>query len=535
MLATFRENARSWFIQLAIAAIALVFIFSFGAGSKGWRGTGGASDTWAARVNGHDVPVVVFQELYGNQMYRLQQYGMTNPEQLRAMKIREEVMKELVEEELLAQAAEKSGIYVSDEELAKVVRHSGRFSDPESGKFDPERYRDYIDRVESTKSFEGRMRRMIMSMRESELATAAIPVSDDEIRTELMKQDEGASIAFVKFLPGNFRDQVQVDPAAVEAQLKDHLADVQKKYDDTKMLYTEPRAIKARRLFVPVKQDAKPEEEAAAKKKVEDAKAALASGKKWEELAPQFTEDSMTGGDLGWVQLGRSTVGRSTEEAIFKLKIGDTSDVVHDRFGYEVLQALEDRPAAEKKFDDVKKDIATDIVREAGAKELAKAAAQKSLEQLKAGVALETQYPKQEKPAAGAAPNPMAVADANKPHTVVTSEFHPTGGMIPEGGSAPKVSAVAFTLSASKRVPDAVIEDSNALWVIELKSRTRADLSKLDKEKETLREKVAGEKRAEVRKGWVDHLREKATIEENPDLLSYDQKMRNNQPVPDDS
>jgi parvulin-like peptidyl-prolyl isomerase len=298
------------------------------------------------------------------------------------------------------------------------------------------------------------------------------------------------------------------------------------------MLYTEPKAIKARRLFVPVKQDATPAEEAAAKKQIEDAQAALKSGKKWEELAPQFTKDTFANGDLGFVQLGRSTLGRASEEAIFKLKPGETSDVVHDRFGYSIIQAQEERAPSEKKFDDVKRDIASDLIKESKAKDVARAAAQQTLTELKAGKSLETQWPKQEQPAPGAKPDP----NANKtPHTVVTDEFHPAGGTIPQAGSLPKLSALVFSLSADKRFPDSVVEEQNAFWVVELKSRTRPDLSKLAAEKDSLREKIESTRKNDMRKTWVEQLRKDAKIDENPDLLSYERKSRGGAPEPDES
>lgn len=523
MLDTFRENARGWGIQLTIGAITLVFIFSFGPGSRGCRSEV-TQNEWAAKVNGREVPANVFADLYAGQVNRLMQYGMGSPEQLKQLKVRENVMTEVVEQELLAQAAEKSGLYVSDEELAKAVRRSGSFNDPETGKFDPEAYRRYTQSRESVKSFESRTRRALLAAREAELVMGAITVSDEDLKTAIMKRDEAASIAYVKFLPGNFRDAGQATSDEIDAFLKDHSAEVQKRFDETKVLYTEPRGLKARRLFVPVKPNATPEEEAAAKKKIDEAKVALDGGKKWEELAIQFTGDPMTGGDLGFVQLGRSTLSKITEEAVFKLSPGQTSEVVRDKFGYEIIQVMEEKAPSEKKFDDVKKDIAGEMVKENKAKDLAKAAAQKALDALKAGQPLEAQYPKQEKPEKGAPP--VSPEEQKKLHTVVTDEFHPNGGMVPSAGSVPKVSAVAFSLGADKRIADAVIEDGGAFWVVELKSRKRADLSKIAAEKDTLSEKITEDKRRDQRKLWVEKLKKDAKIEENEDFKSYDRKAR---------
>jgi hypothetical protein len=97
--------------------------------------------------------------------------------------------------------------------------------------------------------------------------------------------------------------------------------------------------------------------------------------------------------------------------------------------------------------------------------------------------------------------------------------------VIPQVGSAPKVSAASFALSADKRVPDAVIEDQNAFWVIQLKSRTRADLSQLTAEKKSeLRSTAERTKQTEMLEAWTETAKKDAKVEENQTLLSYDQR-----------
>jgi peptidyl-prolyl cis-trans isomerase D len=512
MLDSFRDNARSWVIQVIIGAIAVVFIFSFGPGSRGCESVE-TTPTWSAKVNGTSVPASNFANAYAQRVAYLQQLGFSKPEDLRMIKVRENVMKEVVDNELYAQAAEKNGIYVSDDELAKTIERIYT----QDGHFDTEGYRDALRR---DRKLEDRIRRSLMAERMRMLITGAVTVSEQEVLAEFLKQNEAAAIDYVRFSPSQFADKVQVSDADVEKTLNEKKADIEKKFKENSALYVEPHAIKARRIFVPVKQNATKEEEDAAKKKIDDAQAQLKAGKGWDEVAGGF-KDSTETADLGWVALGQSTLDRATEEAIFKLKPGQRSDVVRAKFGYEIIEAQEDRPAVEKKLEAVQKEIARDIAKDDKMKELAKAAANDALTKLKAGQSLTALFP-EEKPVEGSAPNPFAAAN---PQAKSTDEFHPAGGVIPQVGSAPKVSAASFALSADKRVPDAVIEDQNAFWVIQLKSRTRADLSQLTAEKKSeLRSTAERTKQTEMLEAWTETAKKDAKVEENQTLLSYDQR-----------
>jgi peptidyl-prolyl cis-trans isomerase D len=446
MLDTFRTNAGSWIIQTLIAAISLVFIFSFGPGSRGCNSDAGPAG-WAAKVNGEEVPASAFDQSLRRAIYfkQMMRRGAYTKDQARADKVREEAMNEVVDRELVAQAALEAGLWVSDADVAKEIIESEQFK--KNGKFDEETYRRYVNNVEGLgpKRYEERVRRDLLVQRMYELTFGSIAVSEDEAKAEYLKAEEAASIEYVRFVAAQFRAQAEATDADTDKHLAEHLADVEKKYAVTKAIYMEPRAIKVRRVFEPVKADATQAEQDAAKAKVEQAKKDLDAGKGWAEVAAPFTADKASqdeAGSIGFVSLGRSRYGKQFEEAVFKLKVGERSGVVRDPFGYSVIEAMEERAAAEKKFDDVKREIAKDLARDAKARELAKAAATEALSKLKAGEALSAQFPKEE---SGDQNNPVAAlaALAKKPQAQTTDEFHPYGGIIPGAGSAPKVSAAA--------------------------------------------------------------------------------------------
>lgn len=101
--------------------------------------------------------------------------------------------------------------------------------------------------------------------------------------------------------------------------------------------------------------EATEEQKAAAKKKIEEAKAKLDSGEKFEDVAKEYSDDAtaQNGGDLGWFGKGRMVP--EFEEAAFALKEGETSEIIESQYGYHIIKVtgtVEDFD----KMDDEKKD-----------------------------------------------------------------------------------------------------------------------------------------------------------------------------------
>ncbi len=94
------------------------------------------------------------------------------------------------------------------------------------------------------------------------------------------------------------------------------------------------------------------------------------------ELAKKHSQDpgsSENGGDLGMNTRG-ALAAKSLEEAIFKLKQGEISDPVQSEFGFHVLRLTAVQAGKTASFDELKKDLAAEIVKQKGAKKFAEIA-----------------------------------------------------------------------------------------------------------------------------------------------------------------
>ena len=143
MLDVMRSNAKSSLIALIFGAIIVTFIFSFGRGSTGYRTR--TPETWAAKVNGDLVTAGNFTQAYSNRFRQQAQMrgGKYTTDNARQDNLKQETLKGLVDQELIAQQADELGIQVSDAEVADSIAKSPQFQ--QEGKFDFEYYKRLVE------------------------------------------------------------------------------------------------------------------------------------------------------------------------------------------------------------------------------------------------------------------------------------------------------------------------------------------------------------------------------------------------------
>ncbi|MGZ6125787.1 MAG: peptidylprolyl isomerase, partial [Myxococcales bacterium] len=156
--------------------------------------------------------------------------------------------------------------------------------------------------------------------------------------------------------------------------------------------------------------------------------------------------------------------------------------------------------------------------------------AEEALAQLRAGKELRDLFP-----AKKTEPGQFDFSAFLTPQTSETETFHPTGGYIPGIGQAPKLSSAVFALTQPGAVPQAPVEEGDTWYVFRLKSRERADPSKIDAgELKSARDRLIGQKQGALYGKWVESLRKKSKIVENEQVLSYEQGAQHEAFSPDD-
>lgn len=332
MLKWIRKYSRSWFIALAIGAIAIVFIF--------W-GVGGLRSPRlqeVASVNGTPILMTAYIKQYQDTVRQYQEFskGELNEEMIKAMRLKEQALNRLVDETLLLQAAERLGIRVSDAELQEQIRHYPYFQ--ENGQFNERRYQMILARSHmSPADFEGQERHRLLLQKIIQTITSFAKVSDTELQemfrmaretvevrylvvtperflaaqhpsdAEIAKfyqehQDqfrtpERARVKYLLFRTSDFQQKAQPTPAEVTDYIKEHPEE-----------FTRAQVIRVRELLLKVP----PKAPAAEKRQMENqAQALLRQARMSPDFAPlaqKFSQDQATkdkGGDLGEVKRGQ--------------------------------------------------------------------------------------------------------------------------------------------------------------------------------------------------------------------------------------
>jgi peptidyl-prolyl cis-trans isomerase D len=178
---------------------------------------------------------------------------------------------------------------------------------------------------------------------------------------------EQAKIEYLVFDAAAVADQVSVSDAEVSAY-----------YAQNQKRYTAPESRRASHILIAVKKGASAADKAAAKAKAE---AVLAEVRKtpadFAKIAKAQSQDPASaeqGGDLDVVEKG--ALPKPVEDAVFKLKQGEISDVVESEFGYHILTVTALKPAVVKPLDDVKGDILADLKKQKSAKKFSELAEQ---------------------------------------------------------------------------------------------------------------------------------------------------------------
>lgn len=147
--------------------------------------------------------------------------------------------------------------------------------------------------------------------------------------------------------------------------------DVNKYYEDNKQKFHRPESFRTRHilaaLFPPkalrtqsISDLQKNKEYFAriAEEKIDGIIKELKEGADFEELAKKKSDDEYSrdnGGDLNFMYKG--VFDPSYDEAVSKLKPGETSGKVKTRFGFHVIQLIEKHPAEQAPFDEMKNSI----------------------------------------------------------------------------------------------------------------------------------------------------------------------------------
>jgi peptidyl-prolyl cis-trans isomerase D len=366
----------------------------------------GGSDEKVARVDGQPITKPEWDQQHRVETDRIrQQSPNVDPTVLDSDALRYATLERMVRDRVLAAAATKANMTVSEERLSRMFAQDpglASFRTPD-GKFD----RDAFMRVtgRTPEQYEASVR-SDMATQQVLLGVSGTAFTPPALAsTTINAFYDSREIQVARFNPDSFASKVTVSDADIETYYKDHTAQFQapERADieylvldieaakknivlsdaDLKTYYQENTArfgTKEERrashilITAPASMSAADREKAKAK-----AEQLLAEVKKapntFADVARKNSQDpgsAEKGGDLDFVS--RGAMVKPFEDAMFSLKKGEISGIVETEFGYHIIHLTDIKPAVVPPFEQVRATIENEARAQQATQEFAKAA-----------------------------------------------------------------------------------------------------------------------------------------------------------------
>jgi len=407
MLETIREFSRSRIVRWAFMLFLVVPFGLFGLDAYINRVSG---PTVVANVGNAGISSTELDNALREQaeVYRQQFRGnfdaslMDNPE------IRRSVLDKLVSQRLIAIGADRAGVRIGDQELARRIAEEPYFQ--VEGRFSKERY-EQIAKGQNTSAvgLDERLREEYRQQlfRQAIVQTAIVPRATLDNFIRLSEQTREVSV--VNITPEAFLSKVAIKPEAVKAYYDSHIAEfttpeqVRVEYielstdalaaqlpvakEEIEDLYKrgvesgrfgQQEERKASHILVTVKADAPEAEKKAAEARAKAiAERVRKSPGTFAETAKKESQDpgsAPQGGDLGFFP--RGAMVKAFADAAYGAKKGEIVGPVATEFGYHVIQVTDIKPEKVKTLAEASPEIEAQVRKQNASRRFAEIAEQ---------------------------------------------------------------------------------------------------------------------------------------------------------------
>ena len=357
----------NWFLVLVIAAFVWLYVPAF------QNADAGSPAETLAEVGGLPITVGEFQRTYARQRQRMQQLygGRLDPAMLERLGLEEQVLSALVEQRLVRLEADRLGLSVDDEALARAIAEAPAFQ--QDGRFvGAQEIRRLLDlQGMSVREFEDSMRDQVLAQRLESLVTDGVTVTPQEAEREFRRRTEQVKAEYALVPAERFRPEVVVtddevraafdsrreefripekrtvsyllvDTGALQARAAVTDAEINGYYQEHREEFTEQEQACTSHILVktkatPTSTEGHSEEEA--RKRALAALDQVRAGADFAAVARKVSEDTGSasrGGDLGCSPRGR--MQPEFDNAAYSLEPGQVSDIVKTPLGLHVIR-----------------------------------------------------------------------------------------------------------------------------------------------------------------------------------------------------
>jgi peptidyl-prolyl cis-trans isomerase D len=353
----------------------------------------GGSGRAVAKVGDHEIHEQEFTNAVRERQEQLRNMsgGRIDPALLDSPELRFSVLEGLVRQRVLLDHALRSGMTVSPEQLRTYITQAPVFQ--EDGKFSLTRYEQYLKgRGENAANFENRVRQelLLSQLQETYSGSSIVPRAVAERLLRITGQQREVSRAVIspekfaaavkleddaakKYYDGHqdeFRvpEQVRIEYVTLSAesvapQVHVDPADVQKYYESNQRQFGVAESRQASHILIGIDKSAGDEAKKKARAQADQIYEELKKNPSaFAELAKKQSQDpgsAAKGGDLG--SFSRGSMVKAFDDAVFSMKVGETSAPVETEYGYHIIRVTGSTPAQVKSLEQARPEIEKEL------------------------------------------------------------------------------------------------------------------------------------------------------------------------------
>ena len=367
----------------------------------------GTDSNVVAKVAGYSITKEELEAAQRQQMDRFREMLGTQFDQkmLDTPEMRQSVLDKLIAQRALLGELSSKNLSVSDQAVQQAILSMPGLTTAD-GKFDNERYKSLLAAQGLTPTgYEASLRQDLAlqqlnnAIQSSAFASKAVVarlsgiaaqqreiqqldfkpadfISKVNVTDEMLRSYYKANSAQYA-IPEQLKiEYVILNNAAVASQVFITDADIKAYYEQNAKRYTVDEQRRASHILIAVKKDSAPADVAAAKAKAENLLIQLRKNPaEFAKLAKENSQDpgsAERGGDLDFFSHGMMV--KPFEDAAYKLKQDEISDIVQSDFGFHIIKVTAIKPASVKSLDEAKAEITAEITKQLAAKKYAEMA-----------------------------------------------------------------------------------------------------------------------------------------------------------------
>jgi peptidyl-prolyl cis-trans isomerase D len=394
---------------------------------------------------------------------------------------------------VMAQKARELGFEATDEEVRDAICSAAMFQSEGSCR------RAAIAEFAANLGFDDiigyteMVRRSLLVQKLRRLAEQSVRVSDAAARAKLERDRTTVKLRYAAARTSEFRNRVNVTDAAVQSLLETQPERVRAVYDERIAEYQKPEEIRARQILFTGE---------GAKERAAKVTERLSAGEDFAALATELSEDEATkasGGDLGWIPRGR--MRPEFDEAAFAGAASSIVGPIETPDGVFLVRIEERRDAVNKSLEDVRQELARELIGTDLARQETTKAAQAMAAALEAGKDFE----------AAAQEAGMSVGE--------TVAFSAGTTVIPGIGRIPGLVEAAFALRSEAPHSPQIFPSGDSDYLISLLERSEPDPATLEGEVATAKERLTEAVRNRLFEDW--YQRELTELQESGRIQTF--------------